>query len=136
MARKSKYTPDQRAALRKARQKKQEKYWEDRAQSRVLATDRQVDAIRKDSDRAYRDARDAVRREIDKFYRDFATAVGISEDEARRKLSRGELQDFQKELERKRKIIREMIKNGKKPDPFTIPDPVGYLVDDNGHPVE
>ena len=34
MARKSKYTPDQRAALRKARQ---EKYWEDRAQSRVLA---------------------------------------------------------------------------------------------------
>lgn len=111
MARKSKYTPDQRAALRKARQKKQEKYWEDRAQSRVLATDRQVDAIRKDSDRAYRDARDAVRREIDKFYRDFATAVGISEDEARRKLSRGELQDFQKELERKRKIIREMIKN-------------------------
>ena len=111
MARKSKYTPDQRAALRKARQKKQEKYWEDRARSRVLATDRQVDAIRKDSDRAYRDARDAVRREIDKFYRDFATAVGISEDEARRKLSRGELQDFQKELERKRKIIREMIKN-------------------------
>ena len=46
MARKSKYTPDQRAALRKARQKKQEKYWEDRAQSRVLATDRQVDDIR------------------------------------------------------------------------------------------
>ena len=109
MARKSKYTPDQRAALRKARQKKQEKYWEDRAQSRVLATDRQVDDIRKDSDRAYRDARDAVRREIDKFYRDFATAAGISEDEARQKLSRGELQDFKKELERKRKIIQEMI---------------------------
>ena len=110
MARKSKYTTDQRAALRKARQEKQEKYWEDRAQSRVLATDRQVDEIRKDSDRAYRDARDAVRREIDKFYRDFATAAGISEDEARQKLSRGELQDFKKELERKRKIIREMIK--------------------------
>jgi len=110
MARKSKVTPDQRAALRKARQKKQEKYWEDRAQSRVLATDRQVDAVRRDSDRAYRDARDAVRSEIDKFYRDFATAAGISEDEARRKLSRGELQDFKKELERKRKIIREMIK--------------------------
>lgn len=111
MARKSKYTPDQRAALRKARQKKQEKYWEDRAQSRVLATDRQVDAIRKDSDRAYRDARDAVRREIDKFYRDFATAAGISEDEARQKLSRGELQDFKKELERKRKIVQAMIRN-------------------------
>lgn len=109
MARKSKYTPDQRAALRKARQKKQEKYWEDRAQSRVLATDRQVDDIRKDSDRAYRDARNGVRREIDKFYRDFATAAGISEDEARQKLSRGELQDFKKELERKRKIIQEMI---------------------------
>lgn len=109
MARKSKYTPDQRAALMKARQKKQEKYWEDRAQSRVLATDRQVDDIRKDSDRAYRDARDAVRKEIDKFYRDFATAAGISEDEARQKLSRGELQDFKKELERKRKIIQEMI---------------------------
>lgn len=109
MARKSKYTPGQRAALRKARQKKQEKYWEDRAQSRVLATDRQVDDIRKDSDRAYRDARDAIRREIDKFYRDFATAAGISEDEARQKLSRGELQDFKKELERKRKIIQEMI---------------------------
>lgn len=114
MARKSKYTPDQRAALRKARQKKQEKYWEDRAQTRVLATDRQVDDIRKDSDRAYRDARDAVRREIDKFYRDFATAAGISEDEARRKLSRGELQDFKRELERKRRIIREMIQ--KDPD--------------------
>lgn len=111
MARKSKYTPDQRAALRKARQKKQEKYWEDRAQSRVLATDRQVDDIRKDSDRAYRDARDAVRREIDKFYRDFATAAGISEDEARQKLSRGELQDFKKELERKRKIIQAMLRN-------------------------
>lgn len=111
MARKSKYTPDQRAALRKARQKKQEKYWEDRAQSRVLATDRQVDAIRMDSDRAYRDARDAVRREIDKFYRDFATAAGISEDEARRKLSRGELQDFKRELERKRKIIQAMLRN-------------------------
>ena len=109
MARKSKYTPDQRAALRKARQKKQEKYWEDRAQSRVLATDRQVDAIRRDSDRAYRDARDAVRREIDKFYRDFATAAGISEDEARLKLSRGELQSFKKELERKRRIIRDML---------------------------
>ena len=109
MARKSKYTPDQRAALMKARQKKQEKYWEDRAQSRVLATDRQVDDIRKDSDRAYREARDAVRKEIDKFYRDFATAAGISEDEARQKLSRGELQDFKKELERKRKIIQEMI---------------------------
>lgn len=114
MARKSKYTPDQRAALRKARQKKQEKYWEDRAQSRVLATDRQVDDIRKDSDRAYRDARDAVRKEIDKFYRDFATAAGISEDDARRKLSRGELRDFQKELARKRKIIKEMIQ--KAPD--------------------
>lgn len=111
MARKSKYTPDQRAALRKARQKKQEKYWEDRAQSRVLATDRQVDDIRKDSDRAYRDARDAVRREIDKFYRDFATAAGISEDEARQKLSRGELQDFKKELERKRKIVQAMLRN-------------------------
>ena len=111
MARKSKYTTDQRAALRKARQKKQEKYWEDRAQSRVLATDRQVDDIRKDSDRAYRDARDAVRREIDKFYRDFATAAGISEDEARQKLSRGELQDFKKELERKRKIIQAMLRN-------------------------
>lgn len=111
MARKSKYTPDQRAALRKARQKKQEKYWEDRAQSRVLATDRQVDDIRKDSDRAYRDARDAVRSEIDKFYRDFATAAGISEDEARQKLSRGELQDFKKELERKRKIIQAMLRN-------------------------
>lgn len=109
MARKSKYTADQRAALRRARQKKQEKYWEDRAQSRVLATDRQTDAIRKDSDRAYRDARDAVRKEIDKFYRDFATAAGISEDDARRKLSRGELQDFKKELARKRKIIKEMI---------------------------
>lgn len=111
MARKSKYTPDQRVALRKARQKKQEKYWEDRAQSRVLATDRQVDDIRKDSDRAYRDARDAVRREIDKFYQDFATAAGISEDEARQKLSRGELQDFKKELERKRKIIQAMLRN-------------------------
>lgn len=111
MARKSKYTADQRAALRRARQKKQEKYWEDRAQSRVLATDRQVDDIRKDSDRAYRDARDAVRREIDKFYRDFATAAGISEDEARQKLSRGELQDFKKELERKRKIIQAMLRN-------------------------
>lgn len=109
MARKSKYTADQRAALQKARQKKQEKYWEDRAQSRVLATDRQTDAIQKDSDHAYRDARNAVRGEIDKFYRDFATAAGISEEEARKKLSRGELQDFKKELARKRKIIQEMI---------------------------
>ena len=62
MARKSKVTPDQRVALRRARQKKQEKYWENRAQSRVLATDRQVDAIRKDSDRAYRDAIPAEKR--------------------------------------------------------------------------
>lgn len=109
MARKSKYTTDQRAELRKARQKKQEKYWDDRAQSRVLATDRQADAIQKDSNRAYRDARDAVRSEIDKFYRDFAAIAGISEDKARQKLSRHELQDFKKELDCKRKIIREMI---------------------------
>lgn len=109
MARKSKYTPDQRAALIKARQKKQERYWENRAQSRVLAVDRQVDDIRKDSDRAYRNANNAVRSEIDKFYRDFATSAGISEADARQKLSRGELQNFQKELERKRKVIRDMI---------------------------
>lgn len=114
MARKSKYTPDQRAALIKARQKKQERYWENRAQSRVLATDRQVDDIRKDSDRAYRNANNAVRSEIDKFYRDFATSAGISEADARQKLSRGELQNFQKELERKRKVIRDMIQ--KDPD--------------------
>ncbi len=107
MARKSSHDRD---ALEAARRKKQEQYWADRAQSRVRANDRNADTVKAEQDKAYRDARDNVRREIDKFYRDFGNAAGMSEEEVRQKLSRGELKDFKAELERKRRIIQEMIK--------------------------
>lgn len=106
MARKSSHDRD---ALEAARRKKQEQYWADRAQSRVRANDRNADTVKAEQDKAYRDARDNVRREIDKFYRDFGNAAGMSAEEARQMLSRGELKDFKAELERKRKIIQEMI---------------------------
>lgn len=106
MARRSSHDRD---ALEAARRKKQEQYWADRAQSRVRANDRNADTVKAEQDKAYRDARDNVRREIDKFYRDFGNAAGMSAEEARQMLSRGELKDFKAELERKRKIIQEMI---------------------------
>ncbi len=107
MARRSSHDRD---ALDAARRKKQEKYWSDRAQSRIRATDRDADMVKREQDRAYKTARENVQREIDKFYRDFGNAAGMSEEEVRQKLSRGELKDFKAELERKRRIIQEMIK--------------------------
>lgn len=109
MARKSRFTPDQRAALRKARQKKQERYWENRSQSRVLATDRQGDKAQADQKRAYEDAKKSVRQEIEKFYEKFSDATGIDSQMARKNLSNRELDDFKKELSRKRKVIKEML---------------------------
>ena len=109
MARKSRFTPDQRAALRKARQKKQERYWENRSQSRVLATDRQGDKAQADQKRAYEDAKKSVRQEIEKFYEKFSDATGIDSQMARKNLSNRELDDFKKELARKRKVIKEML---------------------------
>ncbi len=109
MARKSRFTPDQRAALRKARQKKQERYWENRSQSRVLATDRQGDKAQADQKRAYEDAKKSVRQEIEKFYEKFSDETGIDSQSARKNLSNRELDDFKKELARKRKVIKEML---------------------------
>lgn len=109
MARKSRFTADQRAALRKARQKKQERYWENRSQSRVLATDRQGDKAQAEQKRAYEDAKKSVRQEIEKFYEKFSDATGIDSQSARKNLSNRELDDFKKELARKRKVIKEML---------------------------
>ena len=109
MARKSRFTPDQRAALRKARQKKQERYWENRSQSRVLATDRQGDKAQAEQKRAYEDAKKSVRQEIEKFYEKFSDETGIDSQMARKNLSNRELDDFKKELARKRKVIKEML---------------------------
>lgn len=107
MARRSKQNRD---ALNAARRKKVERYWNDRAQSRVRANDRDGDLMKAEQEKAYRTARDKVRQEIDKFYRDFGNAAGMSAEEARQKLSRGELRDFKAELERKRAIIQEMMR--------------------------
>ena len=109
MARKSRFTPDQRAALRKARQKKQERYWENRSQSRVLVTDRQGDKAQAEQKRAYEDAKKSVRQEIEKFYEKFSDETGIDSQSARKNLSNRELDDFKKELARKRKVIKEML---------------------------
>lgn len=107
MARRSKQNRD---ALNAARRKKAERYWNDRAQSRVRANDRDGDLMKAEQEKAYRTARDKVRQEIDKFYRDFGNAAGMSAEEARQKLSRGKLRDFKAELERKRAIIQEMMR--------------------------
>lgn len=107
MARRSKQN---RAELNAARRKKAEQYWNDRAQSRVRANDRAGDLMKAEQEKAYRTARDKVRQEIDKFYRDFGNAAGMSAEEARQKLSRGELRDFKAELERKRATIQEMMR--------------------------
>lgn len=114
MARKSKdvrsnVSADQRAALRKARQKKQERYWENRSQSRVLVTDRQGDKAQAEQKRAYEDAKKSVRQEIEKFYEKFSDETGIDSQSARKNLSNRELDDFKKELARKRKVIKEML---------------------------
>jgi len=107
MARSSKQN---RAALIAARRKKVEQYWNDRAQSRVRANDRDGDQMKAEQEKAYRTARDRVRQEIDQFYRDFGNAAGMSAEEARQKLSRGELHEFQAELSRKRAVIQEMMR--------------------------
>lgn len=107
MARRSKQDRD---ALNAARRKKAERYWNDRAQSRVRANDRDGDRMKTEQEKAYRTVRDKVRQEIDKFYRDFGNAAGMSAEEARQKLSRGELRDFKAELERKRAIIQKMMR--------------------------
>ena len=107
MARRSKQN---RAELNAARRKKAEQYWNDRAQSRVRANDRAGDLMKAEQEKAYRTARDKVRQEIDKFYRDFGNAAGMSAEEARQKLSRGELRDFKAELDQKRAIIQEMMR--------------------------
>lgn len=109
MARKSKLTSEEREKLVEARRQKQEQYWADRAQSRIRVTDREADAVKRDQERAYRTARDNVMREVDKVYQGFGSAAGMSEEDARQKLSRKEISDFKKELASKIKVVNGMI---------------------------
>lgn len=97
--------------VNKAKIEKQKKYWLRRAQSRIGATDREIETVKAEQEKAYKVARETIRREIDSFYRAFSTDAGITEDEARRLLSRSELKSFHDELESKRLVIKKLIAN-------------------------
>lgn len=92
-----------------AQKEKARKYWENRAQLRVLETDRSTAQTEAEVLRAYKRAEAELVASINAFYKRFASDSGLDEIEARRLLSFDEHRSFSKSLERKRAEIRKLI---------------------------
>ncbi|MDX9724399.1 MAG: minor capsid protein, partial [Myxococcota bacterium] len=89
-----------------AQQAKLLRYWEHRAQAKVLAVDRTEDAVNRDVLKAYAAATNAVEDELRAFYERFASESGLSVEDARATLSLRERADFRADLARKQDAIR------------------------------
>lgn len=82
------------------------RYWENRAQARVLATDRTEAAVNREVLQAYASTTNAIEDELRAFYERFASQSGLSLDDARATLSVRERADFRADLAAKQDAIR------------------------------
>lgn len=81
-------------------------YWENRAQARVLATDRTEEAVNREVLQAYASTTNAIEGELRAFYERFATESGLTPEAARATLSVRERADFRADLAAKQEAIR------------------------------
>ena len=93
-----------------ARKEKAKRYWEARAQARVRATDKDSAKVQSEVHQAYQAAATDIGTSLKAFYQRFATDAGITLAEARQLLKPSELNDYKRELARKRAAVQALIK--------------------------
>ncbi|MGI5829791.1 MAG: minor capsid protein [Bradymonadia bacterium] len=100
---------EKKARMLKAQKEKAQKYWEDRAQARVLATDKSTQETERELLKAYQRAQQEIIQSVNDFYKRFAKDAQISGEQARELLTLKEYSNFKTEFHRKRMELKKLL---------------------------
>lgn len=87
--------------------KKQEEYWQSRAERVILAAEKTQEEMTADLAKVYEETQKAIQKEIEAFYGRYARDVGVTLEDARKALSKSELKSYLEQTQQYYDAIKE-----------------------------
>jgi len=85
----------------------QEKYWSERAERVILASEKIAEEMTTDLAKTYREAQKAIQKEIESFYGKYSRDTGVTLEEARQALSKSEMKSYLEQTQEYYDAIKE-----------------------------